>query len=347
LVLIPDGEARLFRLLAEAHTGPLEAALTLWWIELHLEDRPTSAFAAGVGLALLRPEAGPFLVVYGVWLWRNRPRRRGVVVGGAVAVPLLWFGGDWWGAGSPWNGSSEAQVYRDAIAARAGRVLSRVGGLVIIPVWVAAAGGVVSAWRRRERTLLVIAGAGGAWAALVLAMSVTLGYAALSRFLIPTAVIACVLAGIGAVRAVRAVPAGASRALAVAAMVVLTVPFAWPRVAELGDAVREIRARAELERDLDTAIERAGGAALVRWCGRVGIDNSGAANGARPALAWKLDLPMSRVSRRLGAGGGVMFARAGRRDDRALAAAPATTTRPLARTEHWAVYAVGCPDIVQ
>ena len=76
LVLIPDGEARLFRLLAEAHTGPLEAALSLWWIELHLEDRTAAAFGAGVALALLRPEAWPFLLVYGVWLWQ-RPRTGG------------------------------------------------------------------------------------------------------------------------------------------------------------------------------------------------------------------------------------------------------------------------------
>jgi hypothetical protein len=343
LVLIPDGEARLFRLLAEAHTGPLEAALSLWWIELHLEDRTAAAFGAGVALALLRPEAWPFLLVYGVWLWQRQPRTRGLIVAGAVVVPLLWFGGDWWGSGSPWNGTSEAQVYRDAIASRVGRALSRVGALVIVPVWAAAAAGLVTAWRRRERPLLAIAGAGAAWAALVVAMSGVLGYAALSRFLIPTAVITCVLAGIGVVRAVRAVPAGPSRALAVAGMVVLTVPFAWPRVDELGDAAREISARAALERDLDTAIERAGGAELLMSCGRVAIDNSGAANGARPALAWKLDLPMSRVSRRLDATGGVMFARAGRRDDRALASAPAATTRPLTRTEHWAVYTVGCP----
>ncbi|HEU5111423.1 MAG TPA: hypothetical protein VFT95_23015, partial [Micromonosporaceae bacterium] len=344
LVLIPDSEARLFRLLAEAHTGPLEAALTLWWIELHLEERTTGAFAAGVALALLRPEAWPFLLVYGVWLWRRRPQTRRLLVGGAVIVPLLWFGGDWWGSGSPWNGSSEAQVYRDAIATRAGRALSRLGDVVIVPVWVAAVGGVLSAWRRRDRPLVLIAGAGAVWAALVVAMSAVLGYAALSRFLIPTAAIVCVLAGIGVVRAVRAVPAGPTRALAMAAMAVLTVPFAWPRLAELGDAVREIPARAELDHDLDTAIERAGGTEIVLSCGRVAIDNSGAANGARPALGWKLDLPMSRVSRRLGEKGGVMFARVGRRDDAALAGAPATTTRPLARTEHWAVYAVGCPD---
>ena len=343
LVLIPDGEARLFRLLAEAHTGPLEAALTLWWIELHLEDRTAAAFGAGVALALLRPEAWLFLLIYSVWLWQRRPRTRRLIVAGAVAVPLLWFGGDWWGSGSPWNGSSEAQVYRDAIASRIGRAFARVGALVIVPVWVAAAAGLATAWRRRERPLLVIAAAGAAWAALVVAMSGLLGYAALSRFLIPTAVIACVLAGIGVVRAVRAVPAGPGRALAVAGMVVLTVPFAWARVAELGDAVREIRARAALERDLDTAIARAGGGELVMSCGRVAIDNSGAANGARPALAWKLDLPMARVSRRLDASGGVMFARAGRRDDQALASTPSPATRPLARTEHWAVYAVGCP----
>jgi hypothetical protein len=344
LVLIPDSEARLFRLLAEAHTGPLEAALALWWIELHLDDRTTGALAAGVALALLRPEAWPFLLVYGVWLWRKRPQARRLLVGSVVIVPLLWFGGDWWGSGSPWNGSSEAQVYRDAIATRAGRALSRVGDVVIVPVWVAAIGGVVTAWRRRERPLLVIAGSGAAWAALVVAMSAVLGYAALSRFLIPTAAIACVLAGIGVVRAVRAVPAGPIRSLAMAAMVVLTVPFAWPRLAELGDAVREIPARAELEHDLDTAIGRAGGTDVVLSCGRVAIDNSGAANGARPALAWKLDLPMSRVARRLGERGGVMFARVGGKDDAALVGAPATTARPLARTEHWAVYAVGCPD---
>ena len=264
------------------------------------------------------------------------PDRR-LIVAGAVVVPLLWFGGDWWVSGSQWNGTSEAQVYRDAIASRVGRALSRrlagdragVGGGGCRP------GDRMAPASGRCSSSPAPAPRG----ALVVAMSGVLPAAALSRFLIPTAVITCVLAGIGVVRAVRAVPAGPSRASPWPAWSCSRCRSPWPRVDELGEEAQQgIRARAALERDLDTAIERAGGAGLLMSCGRVAIDNSergqrrstGAGVEARPADA-------AEPARRLSATGGVMFARATAGGMTSAGQHPAATAQPLARTEHWAV----------
>ena len=59
------------------------------------------AFWLGLGLALLRPEAWPFLGLYGLWLvWRERATLLPVAIGLAT-LPLLWLvpeeigSGDW------------------------------------------------------------------------------------------------------------------------------------------------------------------------------------------------------------------------------------------------------------
>ena len=56
----------------------------------------------------MRPEAWPFLGVYGVWLWRRERDRRAVLAAAAV-VPLLWFGPDLFGAGGALGASNTAR----------------------------------------------------------------------------------------------------------------------------------------------------------------------------------------------------------------------------------------------
>jgi hypothetical protein len=44
-----------------------------------------------VGLALLRPEATPFILVYGFWMWRSRRLAWWFTVGGIGVIALLWL----------------------------------------------------------------------------------------------------------------------------------------------------------------------------------------------------------------------------------------------------------------
>ncbi len=63
----------------------LLAAAVLWAVVAHLSGRHRAALALLTAAALMRPEAWPFLGVYGVWLWRRDPADRlAVVLAGAL-----------------------------------------------------------------------------------------------------------------------------------------------------------------------------------------------------------------------------------------------------------------------
>ena len=342
LLLTPDGGPRFLRLVAEGHADTVSATLCLWAVERHLDGRRDHALLLATGLALMRPEAWPFLGLYAGWLWLRDPGQRRLVAAALVSVPLLWFGGDWWGSGDPWHGADAAQVASGTAADRFGLAAERAAKVVVPTAWVGGAAALISARRRRDRVLPALAGAALAWTALVTAMSVVLGYAALSRFLLPAAGLVCVLAGIGAVRAIGAVPPGAARLVAVAVAVLVSVPAILPRVLALDTLAAGIETRARLERELDVAIDRAGGPDAVLACGHVAIDQSDV---PRMALAWKLGLPLGDVGRRPGDGPGVLFARLGGPRDRALSDGRPDVV-PVARSAEWVVYALACPTVV-
>ena len=262
LCVSPDGDPRYLRLMLEGHIAPLSAALTLWAVECHLAQRRTAAFLLGVVLALDRPEAWPFLLGYGAWLWYRDPRHRWLVATGCALVPVLWFGGDWWGAGTPLHGAGAAQVS----ANDDGRVvdaLVRVADVVAAPGWLLAVVAVMDGRRRGERALVGMAALAAGWFLLVVVMSAALGYAALSRFLLPGAALVCVLAGIGSVRLWEWLTARWSRALAATAVVVLLLPFVLIRVVGVGSVVSEVVDRDRVVEGLDAAIA-AGGWARIR-----------------------------------------------------------------------------------
>lgn len=338
LFVSPDGDPRYLRLMLEGHTGPLSAALTLWAVECHLAERRVAAFLLGVVLALDRPEAWPFVFGYGIWLWRREPRARWLATAMGALVLFLWFAPDWWGSGSPLHGADAAQVVADD-SRRFVDALVRVADVVAAPAWLLAAFAVVDGRRRGEQALVGMAGLAGAWFVLVVAMSATLGYAALSRFLLPGAALVCVLAGVGSVRLWEWIATRSSRALATGALVALVMPFVIIRLVGIGHVVTEVRERDEVVTALDLAVTQAGGRDAVLRCGLVAIDDLGV---PRVALAWKLDVPIRDV-RRPGRQEAVTF----------LSTRPpvdGTLLRPrrplpgdvLARTARWKVVAPGC-----
>jgi hypothetical protein len=335
-VLSPDGGPRLLRLTLEGHSALLEAAVALWAVESHLDGRRTRALWLLTALALLRPEAWPFLGLYGLWLWRRDDARSSIVASFAL-IPVLWFGADWWGSGSPLHGASSAQVADDDPALeRFGDAVERVAKLVVVPIWVGV-GLVAAVLRPRDRTLLALTGLALAWCGLVVAMATGLGYAALSRFLLPAAALLCVVGAVGLVEGVRRLSSTGAKVAVVSLAVLVSLPLVLPRVAGLGDQWDEVRTGARLEDRLVSAMADAGAHALARSCDEVVADPTGL---PRTVVAWELDLPMADVRSRPDAGSRLAIVLVGDKEDRALRDDPEAVARSA--NASWAVYTVGC-----
>ncbi|MEM1335685.1 MAG: hypothetical protein AAGG08_19745, partial [Actinomycetota bacterium] len=363
LVLTPDGEPRLIRTIMEAHSAPLDGALTVWAVERHLAGRHGVAVALLVALSLSRPEAWPFLLGAGLWMAWASPRRRLAVLGAWLVVPVLWFGGDWWGSGDPLSGAGSAQVDDDeGLVERFVEAAQTVGSMVVIPVWVLAGAAVLLAWHARGReattdadgenddraaslsSTMAVAGLAAAWCAVVIGMASLLGYAALSRFTLPAVTLVCALAGTGAVGAWSAIVSGRWRRPIVGVVAALVAAVSTPqlvdRVTGLADVRREIRARALLSEDLPDVIAAAGGRDAVLGCG-----GPVAVQGVTlllPTVAWELDLPLSAMRTTHEPGPAVLLVIAGGEQEAEILAAE-DTIRTLARSTVWAVHALDCP----
>ena len=359
LALTPGAEARWIRFFFQGDSEPLLVALCLGAVLRHLDGHRSQALVLGGLAALLRPEVWPFVGLYGLWLWRSDTARRALVAAVIAIVALSWFGGDWLGSGTPATGANRAQVIGAGVN-RPSVVWEAVSGLVVLPVWLAAAGCVGLALHNRERIVLWLVGGALAWLTIVGGMTLLLGFAALGRFLTPAAAVLCVLAGAGAVRIVRltgervgSAPAAGPRGplarpqlvrvVVAALLLAVALPLTLPRVRQLGPHVEQAVARERLEEQLDLALRRAGGAQAVLRCGGVAADQAGLAINAQPALAWRLDVRVSDVAHFLGPRPGLIFARVGGRRQRTLSFLSRPGVRPLARTDEWMVFAVDCP----
>jgi hypothetical protein len=280
-------------LAARGASEPLLIACVLWAIELHLAGRRGSAFALGVGAALIRPEAWPFLGLYALWRWRETgSRERLTLLGGLALVPLLWIGVPGL-AGEPLAASGHAAAYDGHTGANPGWTALRRGlELAVAPVWVLAGAALVL--RRGDRVVRLLALGATAWLALVVAMTIA-GYPGLARFMLPAAAVACVLAGAGFVWLVERAKRGLQAGVLAAVLLLACATLASERAGTLVDQVREGTQAARWQQELSHAIAALGGRAGVLRC--AGPDGVIATNHtAQTALAWKLRLELDRVA---------------------------------------------------
>src|ERR671923_1853948 len=274
---------------ALSNSDAMVAAVALWAFERHLDGRRDHALYLGVAGALLRPEAWPFLGLYGLWLWFAEPRLRLRMVAFAALIPALWFLPEWWGSGDPFHAGERANAPNPGSAAYAAspavELVKRHFGVTIAPVeagtLVAGAYAAVM-WltRRREGPTLALAVGGVAWLALVAAMTEA-GFAGNQRYLIVTTAVICVLGGMGAVRLLQGVEwatvrlTGNVRAGTVAAAVafVLGVAVASPVAVAKFDNTRRVDGglthEAYLWHDLKGLIDEAGGKERLLACGHI------------------------------------------------------------------------------
>lgn len=271
---------------------PMLVATCLWAVDRHLAGRRGSAFVLLVAASLIRPEAWPFLLGYGVWVFRREPALRVLVVAGWLSVPLLWFVPPWVGSGQPFLAASHAKSYNGHLGSnRFATVMKRGATLQIVPALIAGLLAVAFGWwRGRDRVVLGLFAAALAWWVLVVGMTLD-GYPGLDRFFLPAAALTCALAGAGVVALASLAPRWVAPAVVLAALGV-SAPFAAGRVST-GWKQRGIAAQAVTRLDqLSAAVAAVGGHRGVFPC-----SSSFAAvnHGVQTALAWKLHVTLGRV----------------------------------------------------
>jgi hypothetical protein len=273
---------------ALGNSEPLLAAIVLWAFERHLDGRRDHALYLGVLAALLRPEAWPFLGLYGLWLWFRDPRLRARMVAFAALIPALWFLPEWWGSDDPFRAGARANAPNPGSAAFADspavELVERFMSVTIAPVELGtliAVGFAAVMWHRyrREGVTLALTAFGLAWFLLVAAMTEA-GFAGNQRYLIVTTAVVCVLGGMGAVRVLQGVEALARRFVGVkrarpvmAGAFLLGVLAASPTIVAKADNTARVRGGLEHEAylwaDLKGLIDDAGGKDALLACGGI------------------------------------------------------------------------------
>jgi hypothetical protein len=272
---------------------PVLIACAVWAVDRALARRHGQAWLLLCCEGLMRPEAWPFLLLYGAWLFWRMPSMRAWVVMGLVAQPVGWFVPPWISTGQPFLAATHASEYNghlgsDPFATVIGRGeslqplpalgLAVVGVLLsVASAWRGAVDGLRTAWLSRGRSGLEavplevwVAVAIVAWWVVVVGMTLD-HYPGLQRFFLPAAALTCVLGGVGLARVAWLVGSALRGSAAVAAGAAVAVR----RIDELG-----------------TAVGMLGGKRAILPCGSsvVTINHS-----LQTALAWKLGTTLERV----------------------------------------------------
>jgi hypothetical protein len=325
---------------AVGNSEALLIALILLGVERHVAGRPRHAAVAGIAAALLRPEIWPFLALYAAALWRREGawRARIALVAALALVPALWFLPELWGSGDLLRSSDRARVPNPGAPALADRpaleVVERFATLVSPLVVVLGVVALAIALRRRDRVLAALAVGGAAWVAFVALMSEA-GYSGEERYLFPAAAVAAVLAGVGAASLARlAAERGLPRTATAVGVVTVALAVALPAVPEAREAAREVAYAAEMQRDLRTVVDRAGGAVRLRRCGSVY-----AGRYRFPAVAWRLRIHIADVSLRPATSGTILRSRLRRESVPSPDIPPGSAYRTVARAGAWEVLA--------
>ncbi|HET8956098.1 MAG TPA: hypothetical protein VFN18_10610 [Solirubrobacterales bacterium] len=293
---------------------PLLVALVLGAVWAALDERRGLALGLGTAAALLRPEAWPFLALYGLSVRGHHPRLRVATVLVAVLIPLAWFVPDIVGAGNPLEGGETARAGGleplDGLA-----VLGRALAAPLAAAWIGLAlllwqGDFVNQWFAKspraadpDRPLAILLAGALAWILLVAAMAIA-GFAGLPRFLAPATAVIAVLGGVGLARTAGCGRAlgriatqssttpwdSALRALVAATLVIAVAGFAW-RAAQVPGDVEVVERQTRSVDHLFDLVDATGAEELLACQDRVRMTHVR----EQTALAWKLDEPIASV----------------------------------------------------
>jgi hypothetical protein len=265
----------------------LIVAFLLGTIDRHLAGDRRAAFLLAVCAGLLRPEAWPFLGLYGLWLlWRRELPAR-LILGAGAGVVALWLLPEWWGSGDLLRAAHRAKnvnpgapTYADNPARE---VLNDAGLMLTGPLMVGLVAVAVKVMVTRDRAVAALIALAVCWLGLVAYMTSD-GFSGNQRYLIAPVALLIVLGGAGtgwaleqvAGLAARAVPglrgiAGRGRAVPLAAVLavaaVVGFAFAVPSFQRFGPSLRSLEYQAHLADELPGLVRAAGGAEALKRCG--------------------------------------------------------------------------------
>ena len=286
--------------------GILAAAIS-WGAVAHFAGYRRLAMASGLVAATVRPEVAVFFSAYCVFVAVNSPAHRLFAMGSMGIALAAWLGPDLAGAGGALRSAESSRGWASPASARnadvpALAVVVNAVRQLSLPATLAAAAAVAlargRASRRREMTLAVLA---LTYIGLVVALTAA-GYAGNPRYAVPAIALLTTLAAVGAVRLGVRLAGGDDRSVASAiAAAVLVLAVAAVNAGGLREAAADVSARAAWGTALVHAIAQAGGPEVLRGCGQVRT-----AGPWRALVAYRLDLPLWRVTSRPGARGIVL-----------------------------------------
>jgi len=280
-----------------AQSDPMIVSLCLAAIDCQLSGRRRWAFWMWVLAALGRPEVWPFLGLYTVWLWREDPELRRMLVGGILLLPAMWFGIPALTAKSPFiAGDIALHSPRELHSNKFIGTIDRYLALQSHPVELMALVAVAFAFLRRNLLVLALAAGTALWVLIECAFAIH-GWAAVPRYVFEPAAVTGVLAGIALGFIVLELPALLSRigrwvspavagwgtAAAVLTIAGVMAPTAVSRLRVERVDLRHERVRAAELNRLSVVVNRLGGASRILACGQPNIPI-----GYQSTLAWDL-----------------------------------------------------------
>jgi hypothetical protein len=292
-----------------ANSDPLVVALLLAAIDAHLGGHRRWAFAALAFASLDRPESWVFTGCYGLWLlWTDRRARPGVLLA-LLLIGAIWFvipgltSKSWFSAGDLALNQQTA-IHGSKIVG----VLRRWRNLYELPMQLAFLAGVAVAIWRRDRRVLGVAATALVWVIVEIAFALH-GWSAASRYLIEPAAVCIVVAA----AFVGQLLGGAPWVSELGAPSWMTPALRWGGpvlvvvlgVSLIGSARLRVhdwrydlpiaRANGRQNRRLIAVVDRLGGGAAIRSCGKPAT-----IPGTQSTLAWAVGLNVGNVSNHIG-----------------------------------------------
>jgi hypothetical protein len=290
----------LWRLSFIADSDPLCAAIVLAAVDAHLSRRPRLAYVLLFAAGLNRPEAWPFLGLYGLYLLWRVPRSRALVVGGWILTGVAWYLPTAVAAKNVFQASKLDQGKASAIKGNPVLpVLRRWLTFYEWPMQAAALLGVAVGLLRRDRRALTLAAASVLWLLVEMAFALK-GFSSVARYMIEPAAVMVAVAGYGIARALAGPRAGARRAsrwtvgvvapLLAAGLIVGLGFFLHLRESRVRDMVPGVRNYGVVKHHLSQAVARAGGPKSILACGPPAAKNQ-----YQTQLGWTLGLNGNQV----------------------------------------------------
>jgi MFS family permease len=254
----------------------LIVAFMLGAIDRHLAGDRRSAFLLAVCAGLLRPEAWPFLAVYGLLMLWTRSLSWRLVVGAGVGVLALWLLPEWWGSGDLLRAAHRAKdvnagapTYADNPALE---LVKDAGDMLTGPLLAGLVALAAMVMVKRSKPIAWIIAMAIAWLGLVAYMTQD-GFSGNQRYLIAPVALLIVLGGTGAGWVLHAALRWARGsdtqrgALVVAVAAVAGLGFMVPSFKNLDRTFTGLKWQAQLADQLPGLVATAGGADALKRCG--------------------------------------------------------------------------------